>query len=233
MLGPTYSTTIVVVDADAGSRLRLASGLGDRGFGVSTAGTGIAGVEQALDEACDVLVVSDRLPDLELGQFVTMIRAVGAVPIIAVTSGSSGVVPALEAGADDAVTEPVNPVEVEARIKAILRRAAAGSGGEAETISVGALEIDTAAREARLGGREVPLARKEFDLLVTLARRPNHVVSKRELLAEVWNQPYGGADKTVDVHLSWLRRKLGESASEPRYLRTVRGVGVKLVDPEG
>ena len=80
-------------------------------------------------------------------------------------------------------------------------------------------------------GRPVELARKEFELLLALARRSGEVVSKRVLLAEVWQQAYGGADKTVDVHLSWLRRKLGESAAEPRYLLSVRGVGVKLVDP--
>ena len=82
-----------------------------------------------------------------------------------------------------------------------------------------------------LDDRSVDLARKEFDLALYLASRPGEVVTKRELLAEVWQQPYGGADKTVDVHLSWLRRKLGESADAPRYLHSVRGVGVKLVDP--
>ena len=75
------------------------------------------------------------------------------------------------------------------------------------------------------------LTRKEFDLLLALAQRAGEVVTKRELLAEVWQQPYGGSDRTVDVHLSWLRRKLGESAAEPRHLHSVRGVGVRLVDP--
>ena len=83
-------------------------------------------------------------------------------------------------------------------------------------------------RVATVAGRPLELSRLEFDLLAHLARRSPQVVSRRELLAEVWNQPYGGSDKTVDVHLSWLRRKLGESASDPRYLHTVRGVGVKL-----
>jgi two-component system, OmpR family, KDP operon response regulator KdpE len=75
------------------------------------------------------------------------------------------------------------------------------------------------------------LSRKEFDMLLCLARQPEEVVTKSALLAEVWNQPYGGSDKTVDVHLSWLRRKLGETAANPRYLHSVRGVGLKLVDP--
>ena len=82
----------------------------------------------------------------------------------------------------------------------------------------------------QLGGAALDLTRREFDLLAFLAARPGQVVSRRELLAEVWRQPYGD-DQTIDVHLSWLRRKLGESASQPRYLHTVRGVGVKLVPP--
>ena len=92
--------------------------------------------------------------------------------------------------------------------------------------------LDPAARVATLAGAPLDLTPKEFDLLAYLASRPGDVVTKTELLAEVWRQPFGGGEKTVDVHLTWLRKKLGESASEPRYLRSVRGVGVKLVDPD-
>ena len=82
-----------------------------------------------------------------------------------------------------------------------------------------------------LDGREVDLTPREFDLLAHLAERPGEVVTKRDLLVEVWRQPWGGSDKTVDVHLSWLRRKLGETAQEPRFVHTVRGVGVRLEPP--
>ena len=85
---------------------------------------------------------------------------------------------------------------------------------------------------ATLEDRPLDLNRKEFDLLLALASRAGEVLSKRQLLAEVWQQPWGGADRTVDVHLSWLRRKLGETAADPRYLHSVRGVGVRLVDPD-
>jgi DNA-binding response OmpR family regulator len=111
----------------------------------------------------------------------------------------------------------------------VLRRG--GANEPAATIAVGALTIDPRSREATLDGRQLELSRLEFDLLTHLAGKAGEVVTKRELLAEVWHQPYGGADKTVDVHLSWLRRKLGETAGAPRYLISVRGVGVKLVDP--
>jgi len=98
-------------------------------------------------------------------------------------------------------------------------------------VIVGGLVVDAVSRTVEVDGVPVELNRKEFDLLLALASRPGQVISKRQLLAEVWQQPWGGADRTVDVHLSWLRRKLGESAAEPRYLHSVRGVGVKLVDP--
>ena len=87
------------------------------------------------------------------------------------------------------------------------------------------------ASQVTLACAPLTLSPKRFHLLAYLAERAGEVVSKRELLAQVWNQPYGGADKTVDVHLSWLRRKLGETAQEPRYLHTVRGVGVRLSGP--
>ena len=96
---------------------------------------------------------------------------------------------------------------------------------------VGGLVIDVRARTVALDGAVLELSPKEFDLLAYLAERSGEVVAKRELLAKVWNQPYGGADKTVDVHLHWLRRKLGETAEDPVYLHRVRGVGVKLVPP--
>ena len=99
------------------------------------------------------------------------------------------------------------------------------------TATVGALTVNPVTREVTLDGIPVELSRKEFDLLYLLAQRAGEVVTKREILAEVWRQSYGGGDRTVDVHLSWLRRKLGETAAEPRYLHSIRGVGIRLVDP--
>jgi len=99
-------------------------------------------------------------------------------------------------------------------------------------VSVGTLTVDPRSRRVTVAGRPVELSPKEFDLLAYLAARAGTVVPKRELLAEVWQLPYGGSDKTLDVHLSWLRRKLGESGSEPRLLQTVRGVGVRLAEPD-
>ena len=97
---------------------------------------------------------------------------------------------------------------------------------------MGGLTIDPRTRQVTLDGLPIDLSRKEFDLLLALAQRPGEVVTKRELLADVWRQTYGGGDRTVDVHLSWLRRKLGETAADPRYLHSVRGVGVRLAAPD-
>jgi DNA-binding response OmpR family regulator len=138
-------------------------------------------------------------------------------------------VKALDSGADDYVVKPFGTDQVAARIRAVLRRV--GRDPAASVVKVGGLVVDEGARRATLDGTVLELSRKEFDVLALLASRPGQVVTKRELLAEVWQEVYGGSDRTVDVHLSWLRRKLGESAAQPRYLISVRGVGVRLVDP--
>ena len=127
--------------------------------------------------------------------------------------------------------KPFSTGQLDARMRAVLRRSAAVDSAAAP-LTVGELTVDIRGRRVTYAGRGVDLAPKEFDLLAHLAAHAGAVVSKRELLAEVWQLPYGGSDKTVDVHLSWLRRKLGESAAEPRLLQTVRGVGVRLAEPE-
>jgi DNA-binding response OmpR family regulator len=135
---------------------------------------------------------------------------------------------ALDSGADDYVVKPFRLEQVTARIRAVMRRTRRGAS--VEPIRVGELLIHEPTRTASLAGEPLELARREFDLLLALAERAGEVVSKRTLLTEVWQQD-GGSERTVDVHLSWLRRKLGETAAEPRYLESVRGVGVRLVDP--
>ena len=126
--------------------------------------------------------------------------------------------------------KPYSAEHLEARLRAVLRRSA--SAEAVSTLSAGGLVVDVDAHEASLDGESLDLTAREFELLAYLVAQQGRMVSKRELLAEVWHQPYGGADKTVDVHLSWLRKKLGETAAEPRYIHTRRGVGVRLVVPD-
>lgn len=197
-----------------------------------SAAAAMDGLNELVASAPDLVVLDLGLPDLEGTELLKMMRAVSAVPVVVATARSedSDVIAVLDAGADDYIVKPFSVAQLAARIRAVLRRSGDEQG--TETIVIGALEIDAPAREVRLGGAVLDLSPKEFDLLRYLAEHQGEVVSKRDLLAEVWRQPYGGSDKTVDVHLSWLRRKLGESASDPRFLRTVFGVGVKLVEPE-
>ncbi|MCU0280434.1 MAG: response regulator transcription factor [Acidimicrobiia bacterium] len=229
MLGPTYPCSVVVVDADHAARRRLVEGLSAEGLGASGTAAGLAGVEQALQEPCDAMVVAVPLPDLTTRQFLGMVRAVGDFPIVVLGAAPGEVAVVLDAGADDAVAGRPSAREVAARVRAVRRRSRAE--GAEEPVRVGRLVVDPARREARLGNRALELSRKEFDLLHALARRRGRVATRRELLAEVWDQPLGGPDKTLDVHLSWLRQKLGESGTAPRYLHTVRGVGIRLIDP--
>ncbi len=191
----------------------------------------MAGVQAAVTGDLDVVVLDLGLPDIDGTEVLRMIRSVSSVPIIVATARAdqSEIVTVLDHGADDYVMKPFSAEHLEARIRALLRRS--GAADEAAIVEVGDLRINPAAHEAHLGDELLDLTNKEFELLLYLAERPGTMVGKRELLAEVWRQPYGGADKTVDVHLSWLRKKLGETAAEPRYIHTKRGVGVKLMPP--
>ncbi len=123
------------------------------------------------------------------------------------------VVKALDSGADDYLVKPFGSDQLAARIRAVLRRAAAAS--TESTVELGDLQIDVVTRQVTLAGQPLDLTRKEFDLLWLLASHPGEVISKRDLLAGVWGQPFGGGDRTVDVHLSWLRRKLGVRLAPP------------------
>lgn len=189
------------------------------------------GVELAVSGEFDVVVLDLGLPDVDGAEALRMIRAVSTVPVVVATArdDETEIVSLFDAGADDYVVKPFSVDHLAARLRAVLRRAAPRT--EEATITLGELVIDLEAHSAVLDGDPLELTAKEFELLAYLAERPGKMISKRELLAAVWRQPYGGADKTVDVHLSWLRKKLGETAAEPRFIHTKRGVGVRLVDP--
>jgi DNA-binding response OmpR family regulator len=222
---------VVVVEDDAAIRRGLITGLTERGYAVSSYPSGLPVLEHVVKDRPDVVVLDLGLPDVDGGKLLAMIRAVSDVPVVVVTAqdDDQSIVATLDQGADDYVVKPFGIEQVAARIRAVLRRTSTGPG--AGPIEIGELIVDPRARTATLAGRELDLARREFDLLLALASRAGEVVTKRELLSEIWQQPYGGADRTLDVHLSWLRRKLGETAAEPRYLHTVRGVGVRLAAP--
>ncbi|MCO5972652.1 response regulator transcription factor [Actinoallomurus soli] len=223
---------LLLIEDDVSVRTALVRALSERGHAVTTAATAMTGLQQAVDGRPDLVVLDLGLPDLDGTQVLRMLRGVSRVPVIVATArdDESEIVRALDAGADDYLVKPFGAGQLDARIRAVLRRAEDRRDEQAPVL-VGGLRIDPRAREASLDGRPLQLAPKEFDLLHYLAARAGQVVPKRELLTQVWRTPYGGADKTVDVHVAWLRRKLGETAKEPRYLHSVRGAGVKIVDP--
>src|SRR5262245_50073592 len=223
---------VLMVEDDPTIRTAVTRALTGRGYAVATAHTAMTGIQLAVSEHPDVVVLDLGLPDLDGREVLRMIRAVSSVPIIVATARGTeaDIVHSLDAGADDYVVKPYGGAQLDARIRAVLRRTA-GPGEEDPVIEVGGLRVDRRSRQASLDGAGLDLTPREFDLLHYLAARAGIVVTKQELLVEVWQLPYGGADKSVDVHLSWLRRQLGESAEEPRYLHTVRRVGVRLAAP--
>ncbi|MEU8637121.1 response regulator transcription factor [Amycolatopsis sp. NPDC048633] len=225
--------TVLLVEDDPTIRTAVLRALGERGHTVTSAPTAMAGLQAAVTDRPDVVLLDLGLPDLDGREVLRMVRAVSAVPIIVVTArdAEAEIVRLLDAGADDYVVKPFGGAQLDARIRAVLRRAEPEE--TTAPVVVGGLSVDARTRQASLDGAPLDLTPREFDLLHYLASRAGTVVSKRELLADVWKLPYAGADKTVDVHLSWLRRKLGETAQEPRYLHTVRRVGVRLAEPGG
>ena len=222
--------TLVLVEDDERIRRSVVRGLTERGYEVKAARTGRDGLSLVMGSDPDAMILDLGLPDIAGSELLRMVRAVNRLPVIIATAldDEAEIIRLLDAGADDYVVKPFSVEHLDARLRAVLRRVEARTGN---VLNVGQLRVDVAARSATLAGDRLDLTRKEFELLAYLASRVDQVVSKREILAAIWDQPHGGADKTVDVHLSWLRRKLGETAAEPRYLRAVRGVGVKLVDP--
>lgn len=229
---PTVAHVLVIED-DADIRGLLVTSLADRGFAASSAATGMTGLNQALERSPDIVLLDLGLPDVDGLRVLSMLRAVSSVPVIIVTAQDDDrrVVQGLEAGADDYVVKPFTVDQLAARINAVLRRGAAAATTN-PVLVVGELRIHLAERTVEFAGEPLELSRLEFDLLAYLAEHTGEVVSKRELLTEVWKQAYGGGEHSVDVHVSWLRRKLGETAAAPVYIHSIRHVGVRLAAPE-
>ncbi|MEU5878310.1 response regulator transcription factor [Spirillospora sp. NPDC047279] len=223
--------SVLVVEDDANVRTALIRELSARSHVVRSVGTAMDALREVTQAPPDVVILDLGLPDLDGAEVLKMLRGVSDVPVIIATARDDEpeIVRLLNAGADDYLIKPFSAEHLSARLAAVLRRS--GRAGPTAEIHVGGLRIDMDRREVSLDGASLELTRREFDLLAYLAARPGRVVARRELLAEVWRQAYGD-DQTIDVHLSWLRRKLGETAAKPRYLHTVRGVGVRLAEPE-
>jgi DNA-binding response OmpR family regulator len=226
--------SVLVVEDDQFVRSALIRHLTEAAHTVRSVGTALEALREVAQVGFDVVILDLGLPDLDGSEALKMLRGLSDVPVIVATArdDEAEVVRLLNAGADDYLVKPFSVEHLSARLSAVLRRAHSRTAAPAADalIQVGGLRIDVRRRLASLDGAALDLTRREFDLLAFLAARPGVVVGRRELLAEVWQQSYGD-DQTIDVHLSWLRRKLGETAASPRYLHTLRGVGVKLEPP--
>jgi len=220
-------STILVVDDEKNIVELLKLYLGREGYQVETAYTGQGALDKARTTRPALILLDLMLPDLDGFEVCRHLRKGSDVPIIMLTARGEDVdkVVGLELGADDYVTKPFNPREVIARVKAVLRRYGAGDALQ-DVICVGDLKIDVARREVSVGERKVELRAKEFDLLAVLARHPGVVFSREKLLNLVWGYDYYGDTRTIDVHVTWLRDKLGGSSAQ---IQTVWGIGYKLV----
>jgi DNA-binding response OmpR family regulator len=225
---------ILLVEDDRNITAAMTRALTDAGHVVRPVGQAGEALRILTDMRPDLVILDLGLPDIDGTDALRMMRSVSDVPVIVATARRSeaDIITLLSAGADDYVTKPFSSGHILARIAAVLRRARSTVEQTPSVITVGELEINPRQRRASLRGDPLQLTRREFDVLTYLAERVGQVISRRELLTEVWNQTRIGEEQTIDVHISWLRRKLGETAASPRFLHTVRGVGVMMVAPK-
>ena len=230
------SGRILVVEDEESISRPFAEALRRAGFEPVVTATAAGALELAASEDPDLVMLDLALPDGDGRDVCRELRRRSEVPIVMLTARGTELdkIVGLELGADDYVVKPFSAAEVISRIRAVLRRSAPARNEADETpIAIGELELDPAARIARLRGAELDLSRKEFDLLTELMRHAGRVVKREDLMAAVWDENWFGSTKTLDVHIGWLRRKLGDDPAQPTYIETVRGVGFRFAAAEG
>ena len=223
--------TILLVEDERTITEPLAEALEREGFNAAVAGTAAEAMETAASRDPDLVLLDIGLPDGSGLDVCRELRKQSQVPIIMLTARGAEAdrVSGLELGADDYIVKPFSAREVMARVRAVLRRATATpSGDDGGPLRIGDVTLDTAKHEARLGDEPIELSRKEFELLRVLMESAGSVLTREALIDEVWDMNWFGSTKTLDVHVSGLRKKLGDDPREPRYIHTVRGVGFRF-----
>ena len=236
-VGLTESATarvlVLLVEDEESISEPFARALARVGFRTQVARTGSEAIELASTLAPDVVLLDLALPDQDGRDVCRRLRQGSGVPIIMVTASGALTdrVVGLELGADDYVVKPFSVAEVVARIRAVLRRVQPPGAADPRK-AIGELRIDLPARRVWRGEQEVYLTRKEFDLLARRVQDAGRGVTRVALMSDVWDMNWFGSTKTLDVHIAWLRRKLGDDPARPTYIHTVRGVGFRLAEPK-
>jgi DNA-binding response OmpR family regulator len=231
------ATRILFVEDEPSISDPFSKALAREGFEPVVARTGHEALGLAERSEFDLVLLDLNLPDTDGRDVARELRRRGDTPIVMLTARGTEMdrIVGLEIGADDYVVKPFSGAEVIARIRAVLRRSKRpGDAGAApsEPAEIGGLVVDFQARRVTVDGAEVELSRKEFDLLSELVRNAGRVVTREDLMDRVWDENWFGSTKTLDTHVGWLRRKLGDDTAAPRYLHTVRGVGFRFSAPE-
>jgi DNA-binding response OmpR family regulator len=223
--------TVLVVDDEPHIRTVLRGYLEADGFAVADAADGEAALASVRDHCPDLVLLDVMLPGIDGVEVLRQLRTFSDVYVILVTARTEEVdkLVGLGVGADDYVTKPFSPREVTARVKAVLRRDRAARSIEDGRLVFDELTVDPAAREVLVHGAPVLLSSLEFELLAALARAPGRVFSRAQLIQQVWGYDFYGDERVVDAHVRSLRARLGDDATDPRLIATVRGVGYKFI----
>lgn len=235
-------TSVLVVDDDKKLCRLIKDYLEPLGYDIATANTGREGLEKALSGNFDAVILDIMMPEMDGLEVLRRLRAASNVPVLMLTGlgEESDRIVGLEMGADDYLPKTFSTRELLARLRAVIRRSRitaakavpSNVSNEEAPVVVGDLRIEPSLRSATLRGVPFSLTAVEFDLLLALARTPGRVKSREQLLLEVADRDFEAFDRSIDVHISSIRRKLGDDAKSPRWVQTVRSVGYRLVKPE-
>ncbi len=229
---------VLMIDDDKELCALITAYLGPLGYEVVSAHDGKSGLDRALSEGFDAIILDVMMPGMDGFEVLSRLRAKVAAPILMLTARGEETdrIVGLEMGADDYLPKTFSPRELLARLRAVTRRvarvaAATEQSVEQKEVNVGPLRLRMDAREALLDGRPLRLTSLEFDLLACLAQAKGRVKSREQLIETVADRSYDGLDRSIDVHIWSLRRKLGDDPKEPRFIKTIRAVGYMLMNP--
>jgi two-component system, OmpR family, response regulator RegX3 len=223
---------ILVVEDEQAIAEPLSQSLAREGFSAEVASTLTDAREAYERRAPDLVLLDVMLPDGDGRDLARDIRKLSDIPIIMLTARGEEIdrVLGLELGADDYVVKPFSARELTARIRAIMRR---GKLAEHRTsIEIGSIQLDPASRTVKRAGEPIEMAAREFDLLHLLMANAGEVIRREQIMSEVWDTNWFGPTKTLDVHISWLRKKIEDDPTHPRYIATIRGVGFRFASNE-